>query len=178
MRAGIVNAVTPQMIIDLRRLEEGSGRLRETETVVVEDAFGEERHVRCVVDIDYNLSAASAHLHVVVDGRFATSCHRCLERVDEPISCEFDVAVRRGAESVADDADLEYMTIGPMEHEIDIGPVLQENVVVDVPMIILCKEDCRGLCPSCGNNRNQDSCKCEEAADPRWDALRKLGRDE
>jgi uncharacterized protein len=116
-------------------------------------------------------------MHVVADGRFETSCHRCLEPVGENVSCEFDIAVRRGAEP-DENEDPDYITIGPMEHEVDIGPILHENVIVSVPMIIVCREDCRGLCPSCGKNRNRETCTCGETADPRWDALRKLGRDE
>jgi uncharacterized protein len=45
--------------------------------------------------------------------------------------------------------------------------------VVSVPMVILCADDCRGLCPVCGANRNRDACRCQSAADPRWNALRR-----
>jgi uncharacterized protein len=41
-------------------------------------------------------------------------------------------------------------------------------------MQILCRDDCKGLCPQCGVNRNHKSCECGGTSDPRWDALRKL----
>jgi uncharacterized protein len=48
-------------------------------------------------------------------------------------------------------------------------------LLLNIPMRILCKEDCRGLCPKCGRNRNTNSCDCvEEAIDPRWEGLKGL----
>lgn len=173
MRTG---PAAPPMIIDLRRLEEGTGRLSMTEDVGVEDAFGEEKRLRCRMSVDYHRSAASAHFHISVTGDLETRCHRCLEPVMHPVTCEFDVGVRRGEESDPE-ADADFITVGRNEHEIDIGPVLHENVVVNVPMIILCREACKGLCPVCGVNRNRDTCACQQPQDPRWDALRKMGRD-
>src|SRR5205809_123791 len=48
-------------------------------------------------------------------------------------------------------------------------------VVPDLPLVPLCADDCLGLCPTCGANRNDDPCDCAaQARDPRWDALRAL----
>ncbi|MGC9159324.1 MAG: YceD family protein, partial [Terracidiphilus sp.] len=54
--------------------------------------------------------------------------------------------------------------------------VLREQVLLSLPVRTLCKPDCKGLCPRCGENRNEKACHCDEAtSDPRWEALAGLG---
>jgi len=66
-------------------------------------------------------------------------------------------------------------------NHLDLGEVVREQCVLSLPLKPLCREDCRGRCPSCGKNRNLESCECsapEEAGDPRLAALKKLFDDE
>ena len=50
--------------------------------------------------------------------------------------------------------------------------VLREQVLLSLPVRTLCKPDCKGLCPRCGQNRNSQACSCDEGpSDPRWEAL-------
>ncbi len=56
--------------------------------------------------------------------------------------------------------------------------VLREQVLLAVPLKAVCREECKGICPQCGRNRNQESCQCApELPDPRWDALKELKKD-
>jgi uncharacterized protein len=60
---------------------------------------------------------------------------------------------------------------------LDLGEVVREQVLLGLPLKPLCREDCHGLCPRCGKNRNAGACGCkpeEEAGDPRLEPLRKL----
>ena len=60
---------------------------------------------------------------------------------------------------------------------LDLGEVVREQVLLALPLKPLCREDCRGLCPRCGQNRNLGPCGCpppEEPGDPRLEPLRKL----
>ena len=63
--------------------------------------------------------------------------------------------------------------------QLDLQPLARDAVLLNLPQVPLCREDCAGLCPVCGADRNDEPCGCEvEAGDPRWatlDALR--GRD-
>jgi len=53
--------------------------------------------------------------------------------------------------------------------------ILRERVLLALPMQRICSEDCRGICPVCGKNRNDGACDCQpDAKDDRWGALRKL----
>jgi uncharacterized protein len=59
--------------------------------------------------------------------------------------------------------------------EFEIDSAVAEQIVLAVPMKPLCREECLGLCPSCGGNRNESPCACHaESKDPRWEALRGL----
>jgi uncharacterized protein len=58
---------------------------------------------------------------------------------------------------------------------IDIDPLLAEQLLLQIPMKILCREDCKGLCPHCGVNMNADDCQCrEKRVDVRLAVLNKL----
>ncbi len=61
-------------------------------------------------------------------------------------------------------------------HVIDLTEAIRQYALLAAPMKPLCKEDCAGLCPVCGSNLNQESCRCSEpVTDPRWSELSKLG---
>jgi len=109
-------------------------------------------------------------------GRFEVPCARCVEPVEIPLSAEFDLLFRP---SDADSEPLERSITAP---ETEIGyyqgdsllleDVLREQVLLALPVRTLCKPDCKGLCPRCGENRNSQACHCEEGpSDPRWEAL-------
>ena len=59
--------------------------------------------------------------------------------------------------------------------EIDLGAALREQILLALPPAPLCREDCKGLCPTCGKDLNEGECGCDRAVpDPRWDALKAL----
>ena len=118
-----------------------------------------------------------------VVGRFATriavKCARCLEPVASDLESSFDLLYRpRGIEGRGPDT-----SISEAETEISfysgeglrLEDVLKEQVLLAVPLKALCREDCKGLCPGCGVNRNHERCACAPAAgDERWAALGKI----
>lgn len=109
-------------------------------------------------------------------GRFQVPCARCVESVELPLAGEYDL-IFRPAEA---DAEPTERSITAPETEIGyyrgdsllLEDVLREQVLLSLPVRTLCKPDCKGLCPRCGENRNIRECSCEEGpADPRWEAL-------
>jgi len=112
--------------------------------------------------------------------RMSAACDRCLERARYPLEATFDLHYR----PVADIAREEEIEIDEAESEIgfyegggiELEDVLREQILLALPMQRICSESCKGICPVCGQNRNQAACNCkmEDAAD-RWDALRNLG---
>ncbi len=115
-----------------------------------------------------------------VVGELSTSievpCARCLDTVVRPIERQFDLLYRpRGVDagheelSVPDaEAEISYYTGDGIELE----DVVREQLLLSVPLKALCRDDCKGLCPHCGRNRNLEACDCQPASgDPRWAAL-------
>jgi uncharacterized protein len=106
-------------------------------------------------------------------------CSRCLEPFAVPIDARFDLMFLPAATNIGDnDEEVHDDDLGVayyQEDVIDLGQVLREQLYLSLPMKPLCREDCRGLCPVCGINRNRETCQCQaEWVDPRMEALRKL----
>ena len=169
------------MKVDLRRLEEeqdGRGVLTAEESVAVIDAFDKQRIVDCRIELSWERRGGAIFFHAELAGELPTQCHLCLDDVPTPIRGEFDVVVRKGAargsyDQAGEEAQ-DLVTLAPNQREFSFDQYIIENLIVNIPMKIYCREDCKGLCPQCGVNRNKSSCDCLEASDPRWDQLRKL----
>jgi uncharacterized protein len=113
-----------------------------------------------------------------LDAAMEINCARCLDPVKYEVNRAFDLLYRplgvdRRAEQVAiSEADTE---IGYYEGEgLLLEDVLREQVLLASPLKLVCREECKGLCPKCGANLNLETCKCQQAADPRWAALSEL----
>jgi uncharacterized protein len=163
------------MIIDLRELVHLRGEIEGDVVTHVDDPVAGELVVPCHVLVDYRQSQGVFYLHGSVDADVGTVCHRCLEPVTAHVNGEFDVMVRRG-DSVGVEGD-DVITLAAHEHEVPVEPLVHETVVVNAPMVVACRDDCRGLCAVCGTNLNTGSCACGEAGDSRWDALRDVKLD-
>jgi uncharacterized protein len=89
-------------------------------------------------------------------------CRRCTA----PVSGELQIGVsERFADGpIGEDDDL-YPIV---DDTIDLGPLVRDAIVLELPMAPLCREDCRGLCPQCGADRNESDCGCVAPVDPRW----------
>jgi uncharacterized protein len=120
---------------------------------------------------------------VEVDGQFKTTaqveCDRCLKPVDVPVSAEFSleyVTPEAYAECSAAELEERDMSLSIFDGEsIDVDELVGEQLLLALPSRILCSEDCKGLCPQCGTDRNVKECRCEAAeVDPRWGALKEL----
>lgn len=108
-----------------------------------------------------------------------SECDRCLGPADYAIDSRFDLFYRpapslsREEEVAIDEAEAEigFYQGGGLELE----DILREQVLLMLPMQRVCREDCRGICPVCGANRNETACDCHvETPDDRWSALRNL----
>jgi len=117
----------------------------------------------------------------MVDGRFSASgrlaCSRCLEPVAWQVQDTFSVEYRRAQprdseiELTGDELDVAFLD-GDV---LDLGEVAAEQLLLALPMRFVCDDQCAGLCPRCGANRNRDgACTCEPEGDPRWDVLREI----
>lgn len=92
-------------------------------------------------------------------------CDRCLEDVD----CSFDISIDKSFKIndgiiIEEDDDISFINEG----ELDVDRLLFDEILVDWPSKVLCKNDCKGICPKCGANLNTSPCDCERnVIDPR-----------
>ncbi len=158
------------MKVDIRELVDSSGSFEGDETVVIEDPLGGEIVLPCRVDVEYRQGHDTIHFSGRVTTTWLTQCHRCLDPVRYDLAGDFELMVRRGEHGAEEGEDV--VTLPVHQYDVDLDPHVHEAVVLGTPMIVLCREDCRGLCPACGVNWNREACSCRPDADPRWDALR------
>src|ERR1700687_5101640 len=109
-------------------------------------------------------------------------CARCLEPVVEEVSRTLDLfyaPVPKGVKPEEARLKEDDVEIGFFEGEgLFLADVLREQVLLALPMKVICRSDCRGLCPNCGANLNHEECRCEtHATDPRLAPLARLKQD-
>jgi len=107
------------------------------------------------------------------------ACDRCLTPIVQPVAGTVRLlVVVSSPQPTAEEIELstEDLEILFLEgDELDTDRILIEQLQLNIPMRAVCKEDCQGLCPECGVNRNLEGCGCEETTiDPRWEVLRDL----
>jgi uncharacterized protein len=112
-----------------------------------------------------------------IDATIPVVCGRCLEEFPAPTRADVDVRfiprppTGERVELGSDDLDLDFYAGG----EVNLDALVASETALALPMKPLCREDCRGLCPVCGGNRNLVTCACpERAPDPRLGALKDL----
>lgn len=124
-------------------------------THIVLDKFGRDYRV----DIEIKTTANYA-------------CDRCLADFTDLFQAQQRQLFHVGEEDMDNE---EIIQLPESVTEIDLSPYLMEMVLLNHPIKMVCKKDCKGLCPNCGANLNIEECQCSHTAiDPRWDELRKL----
>lgn len=88
------------------------------------------------------------------DARVSAECVRCLADIDEPLHTEFNELYAFSSRSVSESG-----LILPEDANINLEPVVREYLLVEMPISPLCREDCKGLCPVCGEDLNQITCE-------------------
>ena len=114
---------------------------------------------------------------VVAEGKLEAktdlACSRCLDEYLQPIRIQFTEIF---SAHIADNSEYELGEQPlPADGTIDLGPILRDYAVLDIPIRQLCREECKGLCPTCGLNLNESDCgHRQESIDPRMEVLREL----
>ena len=131
---------------------------------------------RITGDVGVDLVATSTIDGVVVEGTvsmpWTAACRRCLAEVVGVARIEVD--------EVYQDTIVEGDDAFPIEgDQIDLVPAVREAVLLEMPDDVLCRDDCAGICPVCGVDRNVTSCDCDTTVrDDRWAALDALRLDD
>ncbi len=114
-----------------------------------------------------------------LDTNLEVACARCLEPVQYKLTRDFDLLYR----PLGSDAGRDELSVTDAEAEIGyyqgdgllLEDMLREQVLLALPLKMICREDCKGLCPHCGKNLNESACSCDTTVqDPRWSSLKEI----
>ncbi|WP_420125017.1 YceD family protein [Longimicrobium sp.] len=162
--------------VSLTALDRGEVHVREQ--VQPDDPMWEGAELTLAEPLDVDLTAREVGEGVFVRGRLRTTvrlaCRRCLSSVEQPVDDAVDLLYMR-LDPEDDEAEGEVYPLPARGDELDLRDAVREQLLLRAPRFALCREECRGLCPSCGADRNHEDCACvpEPASSP-WDALKNV----
>lgn len=122
-------------------------------------------------------TANQLHLKAVLTSRGSFQCDRCLDMFTQGLEATYQIVyVFEGATAHTEDTEgIELQVLPADANLIDLADDVRQYMLLGVPLKLLCKEECAGLCPTCGANLNTHPCSCvREATDPRWEQLKNI----
>jgi uncharacterized protein len=140
-------------------------------------SFEEDIRVTCYVHRDGDIVVIKGEVIAPVE----VNCSRCIELFKMEVKGTFSLVVKKMPVGIAvpqvieeeDSINEEHLLY--VEHDVarmDITEYVHDAVILALPLKPVCREDCKGLCYSCGHNLNESECGCERKnIDPRWQAL-------
>lgn len=173
------------MLVDLRNVPPEGLSLDQTVEASLLDFGDRDCRLESAVRVQGRLAAVDEgayRLHGRLSTMVGLDCVRCLEPLTIDLREELDLVYLPQASNLAqaDEEDRglsadEMAVAFYQDEQIDLRHMVWEQIELALPMKPLCKENCRGLCPSCGVNRNDSHCECKtDELDPRWAGLKAL----
>ncbi len=166
------------MKIDFREIESGKNRYEfdvEPEEIDFENSWADFSE-----NIVAEVEALSSGDEIIVRGKGRTAaksdCVRCLKPVELPLEININIVIHRTDGPIEKDTgDDDFVVVSQAEGVYDLAPHLREAFLIELPAKILCRENCKGLCPSCGADLNVRTCDCsKEKGSGTWEAFRDL----
>jgi uncharacterized protein len=117
------------------------------------------------VVLDVNKSTDHIRITGKIEGSLEVDCHRCLRTFSFPLNEDVDLYLIEGDQEAEDEEkeiDLEEPAYEFFDGEvIEIDQLIAEQIFLTLPVKVLCSEDCKGICPGCGANLNEEACQCK-----------------
>lgn len=166
-------------ILDLSRFAAapGDGRRLDLDVVPGELVYGGQDYEvagrAATARLDVSRTTAGYALRLRFDADITGPCVRCLEQAVVGVEVEAREVEERGVEGPEEDLHSPYVN----GDELDLAAWAHDALALAMPVKVLCRPDCAGLCPVCGKSLNEaepDEHDHETAPDPRWDKLREL----
>ena len=129
--------------------------------------------VKVTADVERNGNQFRLKAEIAVSGNF--DCDRCLARFERNLASSYRMHyITDEAEAAAFDP-AEVQIVSPGFQVVDLTDDVRQTIELAIPLKLLCKSDCAGLCPHCARNLNEEECDCRDLSpDSRWEDLRKL----
>jgi uncharacterized protein len=185
------------MVVKIEEIREGGLNLNEpVELKLVQEALAGTEGFRPDGTFQFQVKLQKVGTGVLLNGAFTATvvapCKRCLVEVPLSIPTSFTLNLvpqnlasqvgldeegedddkgERGGSFRMEDAEEEVFD----GKQIDLGPILREQLLLALPMNAVCRDECRGLCMACGQNLNEKACGCDtKPIDPRLAALKNI----
>lgn len=164
------------MVIQFRNLASAEGPIQFRETLNVESVIKGRRDLTKISPLEVNLQAYPSGEDVVdvygnLTAELSMSCSRCLKPLTRGINIDFKERFVHGTEPEEEEMDDDVIYVS--EDSLDLIPYVEESLLLNLPFAVVCKDDCKGLCPVCGTDRNERDCNCDTVSiDPRLAGLK------
>ncbi|WJH33236.1 DUF177 domain-containing protein [Paenibacillus aurantius] len=165
------------MLLNLKEWNTKDHTVQWKDKLDLSDFLKERQDLSKFGTLEADLEAASKDGIIEVAGTLTLPvtmlCSRCLTEIDEVLTIPFRERFTQRTELIPQDNEESEEEVHLVkEDRLDLRPYVEENVWMALPYIPLCSEACKGLCPTCGQNRNTDPCGCsQEKVDPRLAGL-------
>jgi DUF177 domain-containing protein len=142
--------------------------------------------IEVIGPIDGHVRMRRTNQGLLVDGwvelTLELSCNRCLKTFEQPMHVDFEEQFYPTVDVITgmplDPFDEDEIFPIDAHHEVDLTEAVRQNVLLALPMVTICREDCKGLCPQCGQDLNLGSCECKPEVDARLSVLKQLLQNE
>jgi len=142
--------------------------------------------IEVIGPIDGHVRMRRTNQGLLVDGwvelTLELSCNRCLKTFEQPMHVDFEEQFYPTVDVISgmplDPFDEDEIFPIDAHHEVDLTEAVRQNVLLALPMVTICREDCKGLCPQCGQDLNLGSCECKPEVDARLSVLKQLLQNE
>jgi uncharacterized protein len=166
------------LTLDLARLER-EGTLPVEADVPPDHALWDSSGLCFATPLRVRLRASAAGSgEIVIRGSLRSildmQCRRCLDPVLVPLDEEVTM-VFAPSDELEEEEEVDVRRLPARASSLDLSDAIREELILGTDRYVVCEEGCKGLCPICGVNRNQQTCECTlEEPDARWDTLRAL----
>ncbi|PKM89279.1 MAG: hypothetical protein CVU87_05575 [Firmicutes bacterium HGW-Firmicutes-12] len=164
------------MKINVSRLRKEAGSIEEFQFIIPQLQDMNGVLINKPISVRGRLSNIGEALQLIaqVETGLSVRCDRCLEEVLVPL--EFEFIENYCHESDSDEETIENNEYIVFEDDlIDMVQAVRENIILNLPMRVLCAPDCPGICSQCGQNLKEKKCNCSsDTVDPRLAVLAKL----
>jgi len=168
------------MKFDLRTIQEFPARVRAEEPCPEWDLTSYGLSLTGPLTLEMNIVKSDRiyYFNGWVEARGKLQCARCLTEFEANMRGSLEFSVQEAADPkmiTTDDIPDTEIVVAMGQTEIDLDGPIKEALILEIPLKPLCNENCRGICPLCGIDRNQENCDCKpENTDPRWEGLRQF----
>lgn len=152
----------PQELFESAEMRHYDGQANLEALVAGPDAYAFSGPVAWSVDVTNTGDALLVMGTATADA--TTQCARCLDDVSYQLSGDIEGYFLIGGEEaeVPEDMEDDEFDYVPDNHTIDLAPLIEQALLLELPLVPLCSDDCKGLCPHCGANLNEGPCGCAE----------------